>query len=138
MFFTFACMTSILVNQVAVRKAKEEALVMDFLTEYTENLKALPFANLNAGQPINALYTGVSPSIYTITIPANGTWVPLNTAAYGNFYPDLPLWLGNRNPQMLVTLTKNSVSGTVHDIEVDVKVDWDPPVGRGGRAGNPG
>jgi hypothetical protein len=34
---------------------------------------------------------------------------------------------------MTVTLTKNSVSGTLHDIEVNVKVDWDPPISKGGR-----
>ena len=127
-FFTAACLTSIIVSQVSVRKAKEEAIVIDFLTKYTENIKALPFTSLTVGQPINILFSG-SP---LITIPANGTWVSLNTTAYKTFYPDL-LWFNNRNPQMKVTLTKTTVSGALHDIEVNIKVDWDPPISKGGR-----
>ena len=127
-FFTAACLTSIIVSQVSVRKAKEEAIVIDFLTKYTENIKALPFTSMTAGQPINILFSG-SP---LITIPANGTWVSLNTTAYKTFYPDL-LWFNNRNPQMLVTLTKTTVSGALHDIEVNIKVDWNPPISKGGR-----
>src|ERR1035438_1116968 len=40
--FTAACLSSIVVSQVSVRKAKEEAIAIDFLTKYTENIKALP------------------------------------------------------------------------------------------------
>jgi hypothetical protein len=67
-----------------------------------------------------------------ITIPASNSWVPINTAAFQTFYPDL-LWVSNSNPAMLVTLTQNSVAGTLHDIEINVKVDWDSPVSKGGR-----
>jgi hypothetical protein len=129
--FVCACLTTIVVSQVSVRKAKEEAIAIDFLTKYTENVKALPFGYVTAGQPINLLYngTGVAP---LIAIPANGTWVPIDTADYQTFYPDL-LWFNNRNPKMLVTLTKNTVGGVLHDIEINVRVDWDPPISKGGR-----
>ena len=127
--FTAACLSSIVVSQVSVRKAKEEAIMIDFLTKYTENIKALPFTSVNAGQPINIIFSA-SPLI-NIPLPANNP-VSLNTTAYKTFYPDL-LWFNNRTPTMTVTLTKNSVSGTLHDIEVNVKVDWDPPISKGGR-----
>ena len=42
-------------------------------------------------------------------------------------------WLSNRNPAMLVTLTPNNVGGVLHDIEVNVKIDWDAPLAKGGR-----
>jgi hypothetical protein len=130
--FTSACLSSIVVNQVSVRKSKEEAIAMDFLTKYAENIKALPFNSVIAGLPINYLYNGTS-GAPLITIPANGTWVPLNTTAYMTyFYSDL-LWLNNRNPQMLVTITPNIVSGTLHDLQINIKVDWDPPLSKGGR-----
>jgi len=32
-----------------------------------------------------------------------------------------------------VTLTKTTVSGALHDIEVNIKVDWNPPISKGGR-----
>ena len=93
--FTAACLSSVVVNQVSVRKSKEEAIAMDFLTKYTENIKALPFTSVVAGLPINNLYNGVAPNPL-ITIPPNGTWVPLNTTLYEKwFYSDL-LWLNNR------------------------------------------
>jgi hypothetical protein len=103
--------------------------MIDFLTKYTENIKALPFTSVNEGQPINIIFSA-SPLI-NIPLPANNP-VSLNTTAYKTFYPDL-LWFNNRTPTMTVTLTKNSVSGTLHDIEVNVKVDWDPPISKGGR-----
>jgi hypothetical protein len=130
--FTAACLSSVVVNQVSVRKSKEEAIAMDFLTKYTENIKALPFTSVIAGLPINNLYNGMA-GAPLITIPANGTWVPLNTTLYEKwFYPDL-IWLNNRNPQMLVTMTPNTVAGTLHDIQINIKVDWDPPLSKGGR-----
>jgi hypothetical protein len=129
--FTAACLSSIVVNQVSVRKAKEEAIAVDFLTKYVENIKDLPFTSVATGLPINNFYNGVSPAPL-IAIPVSGAVVPLNTAAYQLFYPDL-VWFNNRNPQMIVTLTPNVVAGTLHDIEVNVKFDWDPPISKGGR-----
>jgi hypothetical protein len=125
--FTSACLSSLVVNQVSVRKSKEEAIGIDFLTKYAENIKALPFTSVNAGQPINWVFS-VSP---LISIPNNYTPVPVNTPAYETFYPDL-LWLANRSPQLFVTLTKTTDgSGAVHDIQVNLKLDWSPPLSKG-------
>jgi hypothetical protein len=133
--FTAACLSAILVNQICTRKSKEEAIAMDFLTKYAETVKALPFTSVAAGMPINNLYNGVSPAPL-IAIPANPTPVallsPVNAPTYLLFYPDLQ-WFNNRNPTMMVTLTPNTVAGVLHDIEVNVKLDWDPPLSTGGR-----
>ena len=129
--FVAGCLTAIVIDQVSIRKAKEEAIVMDFLIKYVENIKALPFGSVAQGQPINSLYNGVS-GAPLIVIPANTSWVALDTTNFQTFYPDL-LWLSNRNPKMLVNLTQQSVAGSVHDKEIIVKVDWDAPLVRGGR-----
>lgn len=129
--FVLASMSALVTDQVCSRKAKEQALVMDFLTKYVENIKALPFSSVAAGLPINSLYDGVS-GAPLITIPTNSAWISLNTSSYQTFYPDL-LWLENRNPSMSVTLTDNNASGALHDIQVDIKVDWDAPLSSGGR-----
>jgi hypothetical protein len=126
-----ACLSAILTNQVCDRKAKEQALAMDFLTKYVENIKALPFTSVAPGMPINTIYNGVG-GAPLITIPASNSWVAIKTTAFQTFYPDL-LWVSNSNPAMLVTLTQNSVAGTLHDIEINVRVDWDSPVSKGGR-----
>jgi hypothetical protein len=128
---TAACLCSLLVDQIAVRKAKEEAITMDFLTKYVENIKSLPFTSVAPGSPINYLYNGAGGGPL-ISIPPNTSWVSLNTTDFQTFYPDL-LWLNNRNPAMQVTLTQNSEAGTPHDIEINIKVDWDSPLSSGGR-----
>ena len=125
--FTAACLSTIVVSQVSARKAKEEAIAIDFLTKYAENLKALPFTSLVAGQPINWEFANAP---HQILIPASGTPVSVDNALYQFFYHDL-LWFQNRNPQMLVTMTSGAVPG--HDIEVNIKLDWDPPISKGGR-----
>ena len=107
---------------------------MDFLTKYAENIKALPFDSVVAGLPINNLYNGQS-GAPLIVIPPSGTWVSLtlaNNPVYQTyFYSDL-LWLNNRRPKLMVTMTPTSVSGTLHDIQINVKFDWDPPLSKGG------
>ena len=111
--FTAACLSTIVVSQVSVRKAKEEAIAIDFLTKYAENLKALPFTSLVAGQPINWEFS-TAPQRDSHTSygqPHGFTYTP----AYQLFYTDL-LWFANRNPTMTVTLTPSAVVG--HDIEV--------------------
>jgi type II secretory pathway pseudopilin PulG len=128
-----ACLSAIAFNQVSVRKAKEEAIAMDFLTHYVENIKALPFADVVPGFPINSLFDGAN-GAPLITIPPANSWVPLNTTAFQNYFDkDLSKYLSNRNPAMLVTLTPHNVSGILHDIEVNVKIDWDAPLAKGGR-----
>jgi type II secretory pathway pseudopilin PulG len=127
-----ACLSAVVFDQVSLRKAKEEAIAMNFLTHYVENIKALPFADVVPGFPINSLFNGVNPAPL-ITIPPANSWVPLNTTAFQTYFdPDLGC-LTNRNPAMLVTLTPHNVSGVLHDIEVNVRIDWDAPLARGGR-----
>jgi hypothetical protein len=126
-----ACLAAIVTNQVCDRKAKEEAIAMDFLTKYVENIKALPFASVAPGLPINSIYNGAG-GAPLIAIPANSSWVSLNTTAFQTFHPDL-LWLSNLNPMMQVALAQNTVEGTLHDIEINVKIDWDAPLAKGGR-----
>ena len=104
---------------------------MDYLTHYAEMIKALPFASIAPGFPINSLFDGAN-GAPKIIIPQDNSWVPLNTTDFQTFHPDL-LWLSKRNPKMQVTLTQNHVGGVLHDIEVCVKIDWDAPLGRGGR-----
>jgi prepilin-type N-terminal cleavage/methylation domain-containing protein len=126
-----ACLAAIITNQVCDRKAKEEAIVMNFLTKYIENIKALPFTSVAAGLPINSIYNGVG-GASLIAIPANNTWVPINTTAFQTFYPDL-LWLTNLAPMMQVNLTQTSVSGALQDIQIDVQVQWNAPLAKGGQ-----
>ena len=133
--FVAACLSAIFVNQICMRKSKEEAVAMDFLTKYVENLKSLPFDSVAVGQPISGLYDGNvhdGVTLPLIAIPANNTWVSVANTNYQQFNFDL-LWIQNRNPQMQVTLTQRSVSGVVHDKEINVKLDWDSPLGKGGR-----
>jgi hypothetical protein len=129
--FVLACFSSIIFNRIACMKAKEEAIATDFLLHYSEMVKALPFSNVAGGFPINPLYngTGGSPNV---VIPANSTAIALNTTNFEAFHPDL-IWLHNRNPQLQVTLTTTSVSGVQHDKHLNIKLIWDPPLGRGGR-----
>ena len=129
--FVSAAVSAIVTDQVCSRKAKEQALAMDFLTKYVENIKALPFTSVAPGLPVNSIYNGVD-GAPLIIIPTNNAWVALNTTAFETFYPDL-LWLANRNPSMSVTLTDNNVSGALHDIEINIKFDWDAPLSSGGR-----
>ena len=129
--FMAACLSAIVIDQVAIRKAKEEAVAMNFLTKYVENIKALDFSTVVAGQPINNLYNGVG-GAPSILIPTNSAWIAIDTTAYQTFYPDL-CWFQNRNPKMMIIMTQNSVAGTAHDKQINLKLDWDAPLRRGGR-----
>lgn len=129
--FTAGVLSAIVMNQVATRKAKEEALAANFLTKYLEHLKALPFDSVLASQPINSLFNGVS-GAPNIVIPADTNWVSINTTDYQTFYPDL-LWVTNRNAKLQVVLTTRSVSGVVHDKEINAHMAWDSPLQKGAR-----
>lgn len=129
--FVAASMSAIVADQVCSRKAKEQAIGMDFLTKYTENIKALPFSYVAPGLPINSIYNGAG-GAPLIVIPSNSAPVSLTSQNFLTFYPDL-LWLSNRNPTLQVTLTQNNAGGTAHDIEINSKVDWDSPISAGGR-----
>lgn len=135
--FVLACFSSITFDRANLQRNKEEAIALDFLTHYMENIKALPITSLQeaalfgASIPINAMYDFGDGNI---TIPPANTWVSVSSPDYLALNPDL-LWLQNRNPMLKVTLTPSAtmVSGTVHDIEVNVKLDWDPPLSHGNR-----
>jgi hypothetical protein len=129
--FVAASMSAIIADQVCSRKAKEQAIGMDFLTKYVENIKALPFASVAPGLPVNSIYDGVG-GAPLVAIPANSSWISLSTTDFQTFYPDL-VWLSNRNPMMQVNLTQNSVAGALHDLEINVKIAWDAPLSSGGR-----
>jgi hypothetical protein len=129
--FVAASTSAIITDQVCSRKAKEQAIGMDFLTKYVENIKALPFTSVAPGLPINSIYNGVG-GAPLILIPANTNWVSLSTTNFQTFYPDL-LWLSNRNPMMMATLTQNSVAGILHDIEISVVMVWNAPLYQGGQ-----
>ena len=129
--FIVAGLSSIVIDQVSNRKAKQEAIAMNFLTKYVENVKALPFTSVSPGLPVNSLYNGAA-GAPLIIIPSNNSPVSLNTLAFQTFYPDL-LWLTNLNPTMTVNLTQNNVAGVLHDIEMNIKVDWNAPLARGGQ-----
>ena len=129
--FVAASTTAIVANEVCTRKAKEQAIAMDFLTKYVETIKGLPFSSVAAGLPINSIYNGQG-GAPLIVIPTNSAWVSLSTTDFQIFYPDL-LWFENRNPDLQVNLTTNYVSGALHDIEINAKVDWNAPLAKGGR-----
>lgn len=129
--FVVVCFSGIVFNRVTSMKAKDEAIAMDFLLHYAETVKAMPFNNVVPNFPINPLYNGVSGAI-TIAIPADDSWVALNTTNYETFHPDL-IWLHNLNPKLKVTLETQSVGGSAHDKHLNIEVAWDAPLGRGSR-----
>jgi len=129
--FVGACLTSIVFNRVASMKAKEQAIAMDFLIHYVETVKALPFAELQPGAPINSLYDG-SDGSPRITIPADRSWISLETDDFETFHPDLA-WFKGRNPQMQVALNTTSSGGSAHTRHLKVRIAWDSPLERGGR-----
>ena len=83
------------------------------------------------GNAVNQLFDG-SGNSPDIRIPADNSWVALDTEDFETFHPGL-LFLHNRNPKMQVTLVTTSVGGAPHTKELKIKVDWDAPLNRGGR-----
>ena len=127
--FVVVCMTAISFSRVTSYKAKEEAVAMGFLEHYAELVRALPFANVQPGWPLNPLLdgTGGGPAI---RIPTSDQWFSVNTEDYLAFHPDL-IWLAGRNPQMRVILTTTTVLGQPHTRHLRLEIRWDPPLGRG-------
>ena len=114
--FMAACLASIVFNRLTSMKSKEEGIAMDFLIHYVESVKALPFSEVASGRPINPLLDGTA-GAPNIRIPADDSWVALNTADFENFHPDL-LWVHNRNPEMRVALTPRTANGAPHDVHL--------------------
>ena len=122
---------AIVFNRLTSMKAKEEAIAMDFLIHYAENIKGLPFSQVTAGTAINPLVDG-SGGAPNIRLPLNNSWIPLATTDYETFHPDL-LWVHKRNPKLQVTLTPQTVNGVPHDVHLNVAMAWDAPLMRGRR-----
>lgn len=104
-------------------------MVTDFLIHYTENLKGMEFRKVAAGNPVNSLYDG-SNGGPAITIPSSPA--DLSTLAYRTFHPDLEL-IRYRNPTLRVMLNTTTASGVPHTKHVNLRVEWDSPLGRGPR-----
>jgi Tfp pilus assembly protein PilV len=130
LIFVMVCMSALVFDEAAVFKSKEEALVMDFMNHYLENLKALPFADVTPGYPINTLYDGVN-GAPTITIPTNGALVDLTSTNYQTFAPDL-LWLNGSSPILGVTFDQNYSNSVLHDVHIGLTVTWTAPLQKGG------
>jgi|GEM_PF-520487 len=140
LLMTMACLTGIVFDEVAVRRAKEEAIVTDFLEHYSETIKALPFTSLVQGQPIGGLFNGanivntagqVIGTYPNIRIPTNTTPVSLTSSDYQTFHPDLQ-WISDRNPLLVVQYDTNTVSGVLHDVHLSMTVTWNAPLLKGG------
>lgn len=123
------CLSAVSFSRVTSFKSKEEAVAMGFLDHYAEMVRALPFANVMPGWPVNPLLdgTGGGPNI---RIPAHADWVPVNTEDFLSFHPDL-IWLKNRMPEMRVTLTTILQAGEPHTKHLRLELRWNPPFGRG-------
>jgi hypothetical protein len=129
--FVGMCLTSVVFSRVACTKAKEQAVALDFLIHYVETVKALPFAEVRPGVPINALYDG-SDGAPRITIPGDASWISIDDDDFETFHPDLA-WFRGRNPEMQVILTTTVVGGSAHTRHMKVRIAWDAPLERGGR-----
>jgi hypothetical protein len=129
--FIGACFACIVFNRLTSMKSKEEAIAMDFLIHYVETVKALPFSEVAPGRPINPLLDGTA-GAPNIRIPADASWIALNTPDFESFHPDL-LWVHNRNPQMRLALTPRKANGVPHDVHLNVIMAWDAPLNRAGR-----
>jgi hypothetical protein len=129
--FVMACFNSIAVSRVTATKSKERGLTTDFLVHYTEMIRGLPFSDVETGRAINPLLDGSQDSP-DIRIPPNDVWVALNTDDFETFHPDLT-WIRHRNPKMRVTLTTENRLGEPHTKHLNVRVEWDAPLNRGGR-----
>jgi hypothetical protein len=112
-------------------KAKEQAIALDFLIHYVETVKALPFADLRPGEPINSLYDG-SGDAPRIALPGNDSFFSVENDDYETFHPDLA-WFRGRDPQMQVLLRTINSAGVPHTRHLKVRLAWDAPLERGGR-----
>lgn len=127
--FVMACFSSIMFSRVTATKAKQQAIVTDFLVHYSELVRGLPFNEVQTGRAINPLLDG-SDDAPNIIIPTDGNWVPLSTDDYEAFHPDL-MWISHLAPRMRATLTTDTVAGEEHTKHLNVQVQWNAPLGRG-------
>lgn len=127
-----ATISAISFNQVQLKRDKERALVWDFGVHYLELVKGLPFEEVVAGSPVNALFngTGAAPNI---RIPVNSNWVSISTSDYLLFHPELSE-LSTRVPQMRVQLDVTQSGGADHTKEIFMEIQWNAPLDQGPRS----
>ena len=124
---TFAATISLVgFHRIQVRKAIDEALMLDFSQHYLEQLRSLDYDKIAVGNAIGALYDG-SGSLPDIPIPSQGSWIDLNTDDFETFHPDL-IQMENRSPQYRLTITEEATSRSKH---IDYETRWKPPLNRG-------
>lgn len=132
LFLVLANLSAVAFHRVSNTKEKEMGIMTDYCVHYVELARSLPFRDLKAGQPINALYDG-SAGAPNIRIPASTNWISLD-ANYQNFHPEL-VWIERRNPEMRVLLNVRRVDGEDHTKHLHLEVRWDPPLGQGEKLG---
>src|SRR6185369_2684589 len=119
---SFACLSSITFTRTQRFRDREAGISGDFMAHYIEHLKAMPFDQLNTGEPINALYDGTGGGP-VVTIPTSGTWVSLATTNYQSFHPEL-VWIASRQPEYRLTMETTQVGGKPHTKHVAIEVKW--------------
>lgn len=126
-----SCVSAVSFSRYTSAKARDQAVLLDFATHYTETLRGLQFADLRAGSAINSLYDGQD-GAPNIRVPASADPVRLDTTDYLAFHPGLAQ-LANQQPVMVVRLVENSVGGVPHDKTVMVEARCQAPLNRGGQ-----
>lgn len=125
-----ACIASITFSRVAALKAKEQAIALDFLVHYLENVRGLSFAEVRPGAAINPLLNGNN-GAPNIRIPTTDSPVSVETSNFRAFHPELT-WLADRDPRMTVTYSQTPV-GSPRFKHLRVRLEWAPPLGRSGQ-----
>lgn len=129
-FLAIATFSALIQSRILRAKDHDLGIMQDFAMHYLELVKGLPFEEVNARSPINALFDGTSGSPLII-IPASSNWFSIDTADFQVFHPEL-VWFTNRAPQMRVVLTTNQVSGVANTKHLELGVHWNAPLNSGG------
>jgi type II secretory pathway pseudopilin PulG len=130
-FVVVACMSTITISRVSALKAKEQAIALDFLVHYLETVRGLSFDSVRPGAAINPLLNGANGSP-DIRIPADSTPISVETADFRAFHPEL-VWLAGRDAQLTATFSETP-GGAPRFKHLEVRLQWDPPLGRGQRS----
>ena len=75
--FVLANFSILSFSRIQTVKDHERGIMLDFAAHYLELAKGLPFAEINGGAPINALYDGASGGT-RITIPISTNWFAID------------------------------------------------------------
>jgi prepilin-type N-terminal cleavage/methylation domain-containing protein len=129
-FLAIATLSTLVQSQVLRTKDHDLGVMQDFAVHYLELVKGIPFNEVNARNPINALFNGTSGSPLII-IPASTNWFSVDTLDFQVFHPEL-VWFTNRSPQMRIVLTTNQVAGVDNSKHLQLGVRWIAPLNSGG------